>query len=649
MQVLSIDIETYSTVDLPSCGVYKYAEADDFQILLFGYAIDGGNVNVIDLACGEKIPQEIMAALNDPAIIKTAFNANFERVCLSRHLRDHGVLHGGFINPGSWRCTMVWAGYMGLPMTLSGAGAVLKLDQQKMEAGKELIRYFCKPCSATAANGQRTRNYPADAPEKWCLFKAYNARDVEVELQIQQRLSRYPVPDFVWREYRQDQEINDRGILVDIPFVESAIRMDARSNAELTEKMQELTMLDNPNSVAQMKKWLADHGLETDSLGKKIVAGMLKMAPEPLRSVLLLRQQLAKSSVKKYQAMMNCACKDGRVRGMFQFYGANRSGRWAGRNVQLQNLPQNHMPDLEDARTVIRTGDYAAARNRFESVPDTLSELIRTAFIPRQGCRFIVADFSAIEARVLSWLAGETWRMETFAANKDIYCATASRMFGVPVEKGGINGHLRQKGKQAELACGYGGSVGAMVNMGALDMGMKEEELKPLVDAWRQSSPHIVQLWSAIEGAAMFAVTGKTSASTHGLTFEYRAGTLFITLPSGRRLCYAMPRIGESRFGTPSITYMGIGATKKWERLETFGGKLTENVTQAIARDLLCHAMHTLRGCRIVAHVHDEVIIEAGPDLSLEWVCEQMARVPVWAKGLILRADGYECDFYKKD
>ncbi len=646
MSVLSIDIETYSSADLAKTGVFKYAEAADFEILLFGYSIDGGEPQTVDLAQGETLPSDIKTALTDEHVIKTAFNAQFERVCISRYL---GLPTGEYLDPKQWCCTMIWSAYLGLPLSLMGVGVVLGLEKQKLDVGKDLIRYFCKPCAPTASNGQRTRNLPTDAPDKWALFKTYNLRDVETEQEIQRRLSGYPVPDSVWREYWQDQGINDRGIALDMTLVKSAIHMDAQSHAELTAMMKKLTSLDNPNSVQQMKRWLSVNGLEVGSLGKKQVTELLKDAPKPLGDVLSLRQQLAKSSVKKYQAMEAAVCSDGRARGMFQFYGANRTGRFSGRLIQLQNLPQNHMPDLEEARDMVKSGDYDAVRMMYGSVPDVLSELIRTAFVPRDGAKFIVADFSAIEARVIAWLAQEDWRTEVFKNGGDIYCASASQMFGVPVVKHGVNGHLRQKGKIAELALGYGGSVGALKAMGALEMGLNEGELKPLVDAWRESNPNIVQFWWDVDDAAMTTVSGKTSAETHGVLFEYQSGMLFVTLPSGRRLAYVKPRIGENQFGSPAVTYMGTGGAKKWERLETYGPKLCENITQAISRDVLCYAMNTLRCCSIVAHVHDEVIIEADPRMSLSAVCEQMGRTPPWAEGLILRADGYETKFYKKD
>ena len=646
MKTISIDIETYSGTDLGKCGVYKYTEDPDFEVLLFGYAVDGGEVHVVDLALGEKIPADIAASLTDENVLKFAFNANFERVCLSRHL---GMPTGEYLDPSSWRCTMVWAAYMGLPLSLQGVGAVLNLDKQKLTEGKELIKYFCSPCAPTKSNGGRTRNRPEDAPEKWSLFKSYNLRDVETEMGIQQKLTKFPVPEFVWDEYHIDQEINDRGVRLDIPLVDTAIRMDAVSRQELMDDMRRITELENPNSVSQMRSWLADNGLETDTLGKKAVNEMLKTAPQELADALVLRQQLAKSSVKKYQAMQNAVCSDGRARGMFQFYGANRTGRWAGRLIQMQNLPQNHLSDLAEARGLVRSGDYEAVKMLYEDVPDTLSQLIRTAFIPREGAMFYVADFSAIEARVIAWFAGESWRQEVFAEGKDIYCASASQMFRVPVEKHGINGHLRQKGKIAELALGYGGSVGALKAMGALEMGLTEEELQPLVQAWRAANPNIVKFWWDVDRAVLTAVRDKTTTETHGIRFLCRSGMLSILLPSGRMLNYVKPKIGENRFGGSCITYEGVGGTKKWERLDSYGPKFVENIVQATARDILCYAMKTLRCCSIVMHIHDEVVIEADRRMSLQAVCEQMGRTPPWASGLQLRADGYETDFYKKD
>lgn len=646
MNRLSIDIETFSSADLNKTGVYRYVEAPDFAVLLFGYAVDDGEVQVIDLAQGERIPPEIMAALTDENVVKYAFNANFERVCLSRYL---GYPTGEYLDPTQWRCSMIWSAYLGLPLSLAGVGAALNLDKQKLTEGKELIRYFCQPCTPTKVNGGRARNLPADALEKWELFKTYNARDVETERAIQARLKRFPVPQTVWEEYWLDQEINDRGIRVDMTLVKNAIHMDELSRSELSEKMRALTALENPNSVAQMKTWLAENGLETDSLGKKQVAALLRDAPPELADVLTLRQRLAKSSVKKFQAMANTACSDNRVRGCFQFYGANRSGRWAGRNVQLQNLPQNHMDDLAEARELVREGSYEDLKARYDSTPDVLSELIRTALVPYEGGKFIVSDFSAIEARVIAWLAGEQWRLDVFEKGGDIYCASASQMFRVPVEKHGVNGHLRQKGKIAELALGYGGSVGALKAMGALDMGLTEDELKPLVDAWRAANPKIVKLWWDVDQAVMTAVRDGMEEITHGIRFTRSSGLLFITLPSGRRLSYVKPRIGVNQFGSPAVTYMGVNSVKKWDRIESYGPKFVENIVQAISRDILCHAMRTLRCLSIVAHVHDEIIIEADPRVSLDAICEQMGRTPAWAPGLVLRADGYETQFYKKD
>ena len=646
MQTLSIDLETYSDQPLAKTGVYRYVESPDFEILLFAYSVDGGSVQQIDLACGEKIPSEILSALEDETVTKWAFNANFERICLSRFL---GYPTGDYLEPDSWKCSMVWAAYMGLPLSLEGAGAVLGLEKQKLAEGKDLIKYFCQPCAPTKSNGQRTRNLPKHAPDKWLAFKKYNIRDVETEMSIQARLSKYPVPDSVWEEYHLDQEINDRGVGLDMELVRQAIQMDGRSRSELTQAMKELTSLDNPNSVQQMKQWLADNGVETDTLGKKAVAELLKTAPPELQKVLTLRQQLAKSSVKKYQAMETAVCADGRARGMFQFYGANRTGRWAGRIIQMQNLPQNHLDDLSEARGLVRVGDFDALEMLYEDVPDTLSQLIRTAFVPQENRKFIVADFSAIEARVIAWFAGEKWRQDVFAEGKDIYCASASQMFGVPVEKHGVNGHLRQKGKIAELALGYGGSVGALKAMGALEMGLQEDELPALVSAWRQANPKIVQFWWAVDRAVMDAVTRKTTTKTHGIIFSARNGMLFITLPSGRSLAYVKPKIGENRFGGDCITYEGVGGTKKWERLDSYGPKFVENIVQATSRDILCYTMQTLRCCSIVMHIHDEVVIEADRRMSLQAVCDQMGRTPPWAEGLQLRADGYETDFYKKD
>lgn len=646
MKSISWDLETYSSVDLTKCGVYRYCESEDFEILLAAYSIDGGAVQVTDLACGEKLPQEILDALEDETVEKWSFNSQFERICLSRLL---GYPAGDYLAPASWRCSMVWASTLGLPRSLESVGAVLGLEKQKLTEGKDLIRYFCVPCKPTKANGGRTRNLPEHDPEKWERFKAYNLRDVETEMQIQERLSRFPVPDFIWEEYQLDQEINDRGIGVDMELVRQAIVIDARSHERLTAAMQELTELNNPNSVQQMKQWLADHGLETDTLGKKAVAELIKTAPEPLREVLSLRQQLAKSSVKKYTAMENAVCTDSRAHGMFVFYGANRTGRFSGRLIQLQNLYKNTMPDLAQARALVRSGNYEALSMLYEDIPDTLSQLIRTAFVPQDGRKLIVADFSAIEARVLAWLAGEKWVLEVFEKGGDIYCETAARMFHCRVEKHGENAELRQKGKQATLSCGYGGSVGALKAMGALEAGMTEEELQPLVDSWRAANPNIVRFWWDVDRAVKDCIKQRVPTETHGLHFDYRSAMLFIALPSGRRMAYVKPRIGENQFGGESVTYMGVSGTKKWERLESYGPKFVENIVQGTARDILCYAMQTLKNCSIVAHVHDEVIIEADRRMSVTAVCEQMGRTPPWAKGLKLRADGYECEFYQKD
>ena len=646
MQTLSIDLETFSSQPLQKTGVYRYVESPDFEILLFAYSVDSGSVQQIDLACGEKIPSEILSALEDGKVTKWAFNANFERICLSRFL---SYPTGDYLEPDSWKCSMIWAAYMGLPLSLEGAGAVLGLEKQKLTEGKDLIKYFCQPCAPTKSNGQCTRNLPEHAPDKWLAFKRYNIRDVETEMSIQTRLLKYPVPDSVWEEYHLDQEINDCGVGLDMELVRQAIQMDERSRSELTQAMKELTSLDNPNSVQQMKRWLADNGMETNTLGKKAVAKLLKTAPPQLQKVLTLRQQLAKSSVKKYQAMETAVCADGRARGMFQFYGANRTGRWAGRIIQMQNLPQNHLVDLSEGRGLVRAGDFDALEMLYEDVPDTLSQLIRTAFVPQENRKFIVADFSAIEARVIAWLAGEKWRQQVFAEGKDIYCASASQMFGVPVEKHGINGHLRQKGKIAELALGYGGSVGALKAMGALEMGLSEDELPSLVSAWRQANSKVVRFWWAVDRAVMDAVTCKTTTKTHGIVFSARNGMLFIILPSGRSLAYVKPRIGTNKFGGDCVTYEGVGSTKKWDRIDSYGPKFVENIVQATSRDILCYAMQTLRCCSIVMHIHDEVVIEADRRMSLQAVCDQMARTPPWAKGLQLRADGYETDFYKKD
>ena len=646
MKTISLDIETYSSVDLKKCGVFKYAESPDFEILLFGFSIDGDHVEVVDLAVGERIPQYVRDALRDDSVIKWAFNSSFERICLSRWL---GLPTGEYLNPASWRCSMVWSAYMGLPLSLAGVGAVLGLEKQKLTEGKELIRYFCSPCKPAAANSQRTRNLPGHAPEKWAAFQVYNKRDVETEMAIQARLAKFPVPDSVWDQYCQDQEINDRGVQLDMMLVQNAIALDEQSKTELTQKMRELTELNNPNSVAQMKNWLAENGMETDTLGKKAVAELLKSAPGQLGEVLELRQQLAKSSVTKYQAMEAVSCSDDRARGLFQFYGANRTGRAAGRLIQCQNLPQNHMTDLEQARHIVRSGDITTLNLLYDNVPAVLSELIRTAFVPKNGRKFIVADFSSIEAVVLAWLAGEKWTLEAYAQKRDLYIENAEIMFGAP--KGSIDkkSPMRQKSKIAVLACGYQGSVGALKAFGALEMGLNEEELKPLVDAWRAANPNIVRFWWDADKAAKDAVKQKTTTETRGIRFSYQGDMLFITLPSGRKLSYVKPRIGTNRFGSECVTYEGIGATKKWERIESSPGKWVENITQAVARDILYYALSAFRSSDVVLHIHDEIVIEADQHISLEAVCEQMSRVPPWARGLPLRADGYTCNYYRKD
>lgn len=766
MKALSIDIETYSSIDLGKCGVYKYASAPDFEILLFGYAADGGEVHVADLASGETIPADIMAALTDDGVLKWAFNAQFERVCLSRWL-------GQRLSPTSWRCTMVWAATLGLPLSLEGVGTVLGLEKQKLTEGKDLIRYFCIPCKPTKTNGGRTRNKSADNEEKWRMFMQYNARDVETEMSIQQRLSKFPVPEAIWQQYQLDQDINDRGILVDTALVTHAIECDTLFKEETTRRAYELSGLENPNSVVQVKGWLSEHGLTVDTLGKKAVQELVKKTDGEVLEMLKLRILLSKTSVKKYEAIERGACSDGRVHGLLQFYGANRTGRWAGRLVQVQNLPQNHIRDLALARLLVKSGRYEDLVLLYESAPEVLSELIRTAFIPKEGCRFIVSDFSAIEARVLAWLAGEQWRIDVFNAEGDIYCATAAKMFHVPVVKHGENGELRQKGKQAELACiaegqpvltdkglipieritkqhllwdgdswvrhdglvykgvkevmtyegltatadhlvwiegksrpvrfgyaaacgahllrtgqckqglaanqcmarvydirnagrhhrftvsgrlvhncGYGGAVGALKAMGALELGMKEEELQPLVTAWRNASPHITQYWWAIDEAAIRAVTDRTEQRVGNVRFSCRSGMLFITLPSGRTLSYVKPRLEMNRFGRMGLTYEGIGENKKWLRIETYGPKLVENIVQGTARDLLAEGMLRLsrHGFDIVMHVHDEAVLEVPDGLSgVAEICGIMAEPVPWSAGLPLKADGYECSFYQKD
>ena len=651
IHTLSIDLETISGSDLKKTGVYRYTEDPDFDILLFGFSADESPVQVIDLAQNEPIPEDILEAVISEETIKWAFNASFERICLSAWLRKHwpGRITAPYLSPRSWRCSMTWAATLGLPLSLEGVGSILKLKDQKITEGKALIRFFSVPCRPAKANNMHTRNRPKDDPQKWAAFKEYNRRDVEVELQIHEKLKNHPVPESIWEQYCLSEEINDRGIRLDIPFTEEAIRLDARARDELSEEMQKLTAIDNPNSTMQMKKWLKEHGLDTETLDKKTVKELIRTAPEPLKKPLLLRQQLSKSSVRKYIAMKNCVCADGRCRGMFMFYGAPRSGRWAGRLIQLQNLPQNKIPDLREARTLTKQGDYEMLRLLYEDVPDTLSQLIRTAFIPETNHKFIVADLSAIEARVLAHLANETWRQEAFKQNKDIYCASAEAMFKVPVEKHGINGHLRQKGKIAELALGYGGGTGALRSMGAIEMGLKEEELQPLVDAWRESNPNIVSFWRAVDEAAKKAIRNKGPRETHGITFTRESGILFIALPSGRRLAYPKPEITTNRFGGESISYEGMTPNKKWDRIESFGPKIVENIVQAISRDILAHAMASLRPYRIVGHIHDEVIIEAPAQTDTKTVCDIMAQSPPWLPDILLKAEGYETEWYRKE
>lgn len=645
MKKLSIDIETFSDIDLIKCGVYKYADSPAFEILLFAYSIDDGEINIIDLVNGEELPEEIAEAIKSDTVIKTAFNAQFERVCLSKHL---GIL----LDPSSWYCTAVQAAELSLPSSLADVGAALGLERQKMTEGKELIKYFCVSCKPTKSNGGRTRNMPGDAPEKWALFKEYCKRDVDVERQIAKKLEMYPISESEHRLYVLDQRINDRGVLVDLELARQAVKLNSIQTAVATEQAYTLTGLENPNSVAQLKAWLTENGVEIESLSKKAVAALADETDGDIQEMLHLRLLMSKTSVKKYEAVMRSVCRDNRVRGMMRFCGASRTGRWSGNILQPQSLPQNHLPDLTLARDIVKDGDFEMLNMTFGNVPNALSELIRTVLIPKPNHRFIVADFSAIEARVLSWLAGEQWRLDTFRNGGDIYCASASQMFRVPVEKHGVNGHLRQKGKISELACGYGGSVGALKNMGAVEMGVPEDELQGLINDWRNANPHIVKLWTEVGNTAMKAIKEKTIVSLGKLVFMYERGILFIRLPSGRRLSYIKPRIGTNRFGGDSITYMGVGASKKWERLETFGGKLVENIVQAIARDLLASAMMNVAnaGYNIVFHVHDEIIAEA-PDGqgSVDEMCMLMSINPDWADGIPLSADGYECEYYRKD
>ncbi len=655
MRTLFCDIESFSPVQLAKTGVYPYCEHPDFDLLLFGYSIDGGPVEIGDLANGETLPDEVLAALVDPSVVKWAHNAAFERVCLSAWLRRHHpkLLSDGFLDPAQWRCTMIWSAYLGLPMSLDAVATVLKLDVQKDTVGKKLIKQFCTPATPSVLNGGKRRNPSSADPTGWARFIDYNRRDVEVELAIHERLTSFPMPDDEWDTYALDQRINDAGILLDHTLVDNAVGVDEHHRNASLARAQKLTGLDNPNSPIQLKQWLASHGCVLDSLAKAEVDAALDTATGEVRQVLELRGDLAKSSVKKYQAMQNVAGSDGRARGLIQFYGAGRTGRFAGRLVQVQNLPRNYLPDLDQARTLVRVGDLDALELLYESVPDTLSQLIRTAFIPSEGCRFIVTDFSAIEARVIAWLAGETTTLQAFRDGKDLYCETTSRMFGVPVEKHGINAELRQKGKIAVLACGYGGSVGALKAMGALGMGLAEHELKPIVDAWRAANPHIVQLWADVEEAAIAAITSRQSIRLLNLRFSVESGILFIELPSGRRLSYVQSRLGENRWGGTSITYTGTTTARRWGQLETYGGKLVENIVQAIARDLLVVGMHAVAkaGHKIVMHVHDEIVIDEPADsgFTVADACKLMSTLPAWAEGLPLDADGYECGYYCKE
>lgn len=644
MKRMNIDIETYSEADLSKSGVYKYVDAPGFEVLLFGYSADGGPAKVISLAEGEELPQEIREALLDDTVLKFAFNAQFERVCLGKYLGVH-------LAPDAWRCTMVASLYLGLPGSLAQVGAVLGVEKKKLETGKDLIKFFSVPCKPTKTNGGRTRNLPEHDREKWEQFITYNARDVETEMEIMDKVARFPVPDFLWKQYTQDQRINDLGIELDMALVTQAIKCDEESRNRYLKRAQELTGLENPNSPIQLKEWVLSNGVEMETLTKAEVASVMETATGPVKEVLELRLLLSKSSVKKYLAMETCRCSDGRAHGLLQFYGANRTGRWAGRLVQVQNLPQNHIPDLAVARNLIKRGCFEAVELLYDSIPDTLSQLIRTAFVPREGCKFMVADFSAIEARVIAWLAGESWRQEVFRNNGDIYCASASQMFGVPVEKHGVNGELRQKGKIAELALGYGGGVGAMISMGAIDMGLAEEELQPIVDSWRQSNPAIVKLWWDVHRCVIKAVKDKQPQTYKCLTFEYQSGMLFIGLPSGRRLAYAKPSVYRNDYDRDEIAYMGVDATKKWGKINSYGPKFVENIIQAMSRDILAEAMERLEaaGYDIVMHVHDEAVIEAPRDAVLEDACQIMSKAPEWTPGLILNAAGYECEFYQKD
>lgn len=655
MKTLAIDLETFSTTPIGSGGVYRYAADEGFDILLFAYSVDDGPVQLVDLASGDELPPRIRDALTDPSVEKWAFNAQFERVCLSHWL---GI--DGYLDPAQWRCSMVWASALGLPRSLKHVAETLKLAAQKMDTGTRLINYFCEPVRLTETqqaslftDSGKTyrRRQPSENPEKWKQFREYNIRDVEVENQLRAKLAGFPLPDWVWDEYALDQHINDRGIRIDEDFAQAAIQADESHRDSLMNEAKHLTGLDNPGSPAQLKTWLEKHGCDTPSLAKADVAQAITTSTGTTRRVLELRQELSRSSTKKYEAMLKALCPDGRAHGLIQYYGAGRTGRWAGRLIQVQNLPRNYLPDLDDARQLVKAGEAEAVELLYGSLPDTLSQLIRTAFIPREGTRFIVADYSAIEARVLAWLAGEAKTLSAFAQGKDLYCETASSMFGVPVEKHGQNAELRQKGKIATLACGYQGGVGAIKAMGGERMGLDEQEMKHIVDAWRQANPNITQYWWDIDQAAKDAITTGDIQRVRTITLHTERGMLFITLPSGRCLAYAKPAIGTNRFGGDSITCYGIGTNRKFEKQETYGGKLVENITQAVARDLLSHSITLLEhtGHDIVMHIHDEVVIEAPPETTVDKVCDLMSQAPQWADGIPLTADGYECTYYMKD
>lgn len=649
MKKLSCDIETFSDVDLIRCGVYKYADSPNFEMLLFAYAVDDGDVHIIDIAGGEELPEKIIQAIKSDTVVKTAYNAQFERVCLSRYLK---LPDGEYLNPQSWYCTAVQAAELARPLSLADVGSVLGLERQKMTEGKELIKYFCVPCKPTKSNGNCTRNRPCHDINKWETFKKYCMRDVDVERQIADKLKMYPISDEEHRLYVLDQIINDRGVLVDSELAEQAVKLNSIQTAVAVEQAYMITGLENPNSVTQLKQWLKEKGVEIESLSKKSVKSLADETDGDVSEMLKLRLLMAKTSVKKYEAVIRSVCSDNRVHGMMRFCGANRTGRWSGNILQPQNLPQNHLPDLTLARDIVKDGDFEMLDMMFGNVPNVLSELIRTVLIPKPNHRFIVADFSAIEARVLAWIAGEQWRIDTFKNGGDIYCASASKMFKVPVEKHGVNGELRQKGKISELACGYGGSVGALKNMGAVEMGVQENELQGLINDWRNANPHIVRFWYEVGNAAMKAIKEKTTVPLGKLVFAYERGILFIRLPSGRRLSYIKPRIGTNRFGGDSITYMGINSAKKWDRLETFGGKLTENIVQGTARDLLANALINAAnaGYDTVFHVHDEIICEVPNGYgSVDELCKLMCIKPEWADGLPLNADGFECEYYKKE